>query len=363
MQIAIYGAKALALGMYKAIHELYPETSCIGFLVNSSKNNPWILAGLPVTELEELKKRMVWEKRKSLQILICTPEDIHGEITVYLEQNGFKNYICMDSQKEAILMERYFAKLHIFPSLHTLLEQSNFDKLQICVYQAKFYKDKKLKNSYGIPDWVVPIQVGAALTDIRVADVCDNTGTNISEKNVNYCELTALYWIWKNKLVGMKHIGGEEYYGLFHYRRILDISDDDIRRIAGNDVDVVLSFPTLHEPDISEHHTRYLSEKDWAAMLAALQELEPDYAKAFPDILAQPYLYNYNMMIAKEEVLENYCEWLFPILERTEELSSPKGWERADRYIGYLGENLMTLYFLYNQNRLKIYHTGRLMLT
>ena len=53
------------------------------------------------------------------------------------------------------------------------------------------------------------------------------------------------------------------------------------------------------------------------------------------------------MLIAKKKVFQDYCNWLFPILARTEELSEPKGWERADRYIGYLGENLMTLYFMY----------------
>ena len=57
-----------------------------------------------------------------------------------------------------------------------------------------------------------------------------------------------------------------------------------------------------------------------------------------------------------------YCDWLFPLLSRVEELSEPKGSERADRYIGYLGENLTTLYFMKNKDRLKIAHAGRLML-
>lgn len=42
--------------------------------------------------------------------------------------------------------------------------------------------------------------------------VHDNTGENIADKNGNYCELTALYWMWKN-------LPNEGRYGLCHYRR------------------------------------------------------------------------------------------------------------------------------------------------
>lgn len=371
MQIAIYGAKSLALGMYKAVHEIYPEVPCIGFVVNSAKNNPSTLGGLSVIEMEALKEMILPEEREKLHILICTPEDLHEEITAYLEENGFSSYTCMDSRREAKLMEPYFVRMQAFPSLHCLPvqecdggERINAE-IKLQVYQAKFYRDRALKHTYDIPEWMLPIQVGAALTDTRVADICDNTGDNISSKNVNYCELTALYWMWKNRLLTQEEAedGEEEYYGLFHYRRILDISEDDINRIACNNVDVVVSFPTLHEPDITEHHARYIPESDWEAMRRALEELQPEYASAFADILSQPYMYNYNMLVAKKSVLAGYCAWLFPILERTEALSTPKGWERADRYIGYLGENLMTLYLLYNRERLNIVHTGRLMLT
>lgn len=229
------------------------------------------------------------------------------------------------------------------------------------VYMATFYKDRPLKNRIELPSWVIPIQVGASLSAEKVADVLDNCGENISCKNPNYCELTALYWIWKNCLF-RRAKRTKRYYGLFHYRRWLDINMEDWQRIYDNDVDVVLPYPTVHEPDINEHHARYITEADWEATLQALKECAPEYYTACDWIFSQEYLYNYNILIAEVSVLDEYCGWLFPILERIEKISIPKGEERADRYIGYIGENLLTLYFLYNKDRLKIVHTGRIMI-
>lgn len=45
----------------------------------------------------------------------------------------------------------------------------------------------------------LPIHVGAAIhPDVLTEIQQDNTGDNISELNPYYCELTALYWLWKN---------------------------------------------------------------------------------------------------------------------------------------------------------------------
>lgn len=364
-KIAFYGAKSLALGMYEAVHLLYPKIMCIGFIVTSLDGNPSMLAGKKVWELNDLRNTLSQAEKDALQILIAVPEDIQPAIESHLCKNNFKNYICMDSRKEAKLMEQYFAKKGEFLPLH----REDLRVPSLCVYQAKFYGDKQLKREHKLPKWVIPIQVGAAISTEKICRQQDDQGENISEKNVNYCELTGLYWLWKNRLQTREKIndtipgGIADYYGLFHYRRLLDVSDEDVLRMKERDVDVVLPFPTLHEPDISEHYARYVKESDWKAMRQALLELKPEYSKALERILKQPYFYNYNIIIARKEVLADYCAWLFPILERTEELSVPKGWERADRYIGYLGESLMTLYFLYHQKDFRIFHAGRLMLT
>lgn len=359
MQILIYGARSLALGACKALQLLYPAYHIRGFLVTSMTGNRTALAGLPVWEIRDFTENVCAAGREDYHVLVATPEDLHANIVDTLIAYGYTQYTCLDSVKESKLMERYFKRQGRFLSIHDL--KLGGDGAELCVYMAQFCKDRSLKNSVTFPAWTHPLQVGAALTKMRIAADTDDTGANISAKNVNYCELTALYWMWKNKLEPIQ--GDAEYYGLYHYRRVLDVAEEDLYRLKANDVDVVLPFPTLHEPDALEHHGRYIPESDWNAMLKALAELHPGYARALPDIFARPYLYNYNLILAKRKALADYCAWLFPILERTEALNDPKGWQRADRYIGYLGENLMTLYFMFHQKDLNIYHTGRLMLT
>ena len=67
-------------------------------------------------------------------------------------------------------------------------------------------------KKYWMPedDVYLPIHVGRE-GKADLGYVGDNTGDNISEKNANYCELTGLYWAWKNLKC--------DYIGLCHYRR------------------------------------------------------------------------------------------------------------------------------------------------
>ena len=69
-------------------------------------------------------------------------------------------------------------------------------------------------KQYLMPDkeCYLPVQVGRALHP-DVGYIPDNTGDNISEKNPYYCELTGLYWAWKNLPA--------DVIGLVHYRRYM----------------------------------------------------------------------------------------------------------------------------------------------
>lgn len=346
---AIYGAQMVAVRVYFAIKKLYPHVHIVTFLVSDRAGNPASIDGVPVIELRE------FDETDTL-ILIAAPDVHHEAIIAGLKERSFFNYRCLDSRTEADLLERFYGQEGRFLPLSSFADTAvlPLNSPAISVYMSKFYKDRPLKTAYPPPSWVHTIQAGAALTEERIAEQCDNEGENISAKNPNYSELTATYWIGKH--------AEESYLGLFHYRRVLDVREEDWKRIFENDIDVILPYPSMHLPDIGAHHRRYLKEEDWDAMLQALRELAPAYADALPEIFSDLYLYNFNMLIAKKDIFRKYCDWMFPILARTEELSSPKGWERADRYIGYLGESLTTLFFLYHQKDFKIAHTGCFML-
>ena len=352
MRLVIYGAQGIALGAYNAIKLLHPEKKIACFLVTERGINSATLGGIPVTELSEYIKDKTEEEKANVTVLICTPENVMGSIEKSLDEVGMNNHIRIDSLKWACLQEKAFSLLGTFAPLSTLSVGSK--KSDIEVFKMVHHKDKPLVTNYKDPVYVTLVQVGALLTDIRMTEYTDNQGDNISEKNGDYSELTGLYWIWKNKIKRQD----DTYYGLAHYRRFLELSEDDLLRLADNDIDVVLPYPMPYEPNIEAHHLRYLSDLEWDAVLHALKELQPDYSRAFKDILKQEYFYNYNVILAKKDVLDDYCSWLFPLLFRIEENNDPNKEKEPNRYMGYVGETLETLYFMYNKDKLKIAHTG-----
>ena len=364
---AIFGTQGYALGVYEAIKTLYPDKTVECFLVSEFGGiNPDILCGLPVRTVSELSNSLTKERKSGYEVLIATPDNVQPEIETLLDSYGFVDHTSITSKKWDRLMLDYHSRLGCFKPLASLPIGQNHPLAE--VYMAKHEGDRPLRDDHILSGYITPIQVGSALSNTRVADIVDSEGENISGKNGNYSELTALYWMWKNRLKERTSSAGykdseSNYYGLVQYRRIFSFSDEDLLRLIDNDVDAVLPYPLIYEPDINAHHERYLKTSDWEALLSALHELQPDYAEAFPKILSQRFLYNYNVILAKKPVLRDYCEWLFPILKRTEDLSVPKGSERADRYIGYMAESLETLYFMHNADRLNIAHTGCRMLT
>lgn len=360
----IYGAGIVAMSVYRALKSLYQRTPEY-FLVSEVDGNPVEIDGIPVIPLEKIKETMPLEEIKGLTILIAVPETHHLAIRQSLLGQGAESsrLVFFTNKLENSLMEEYYChekELVTEKDLPESKEQYNDgqDDAENCmVFQAKCHVDKPLAKTVTPEPYIVPIQVGAALTELSIAEYRDDKGDHISDKNPNYCELTATYYAWKNC--------NARYKGLCHYRRVFDLESEKLKNILARteSVDAILPYPSIYYPDIQAEHVRYVKDSDWQAMCRALEEVAPDYFEYYREnFQKEQFFYNFNMLIAKKEIFDDYCSFLFSVLERTEQLTVPRGWERNDRFAGYLGENLTTIYFRKNKDKLKIVHVGKKLL-
>lgn len=177
----------------------------------------------------------------------------------------------------------------------------------------------------------VPVQVGADCNvdrdgnPIDLGFAKDNTGDNISKKNPHFCELTGLYWAWKNL--------DADWLGLVHYRRYFGLRQPK----RGEDLyDCVLTsaqaakllqkhrvlVPTRRKYYIEtlySHyaHTHYAEHLDETRKIIA--EVCPDYLDAFDRVMDRRSGFMFNMCVMERGLMDDYCTWLFDILFRLEE--------------------------------------------
>ena len=99
----------------------------------------------------------------------------------------------------------------------------------------------------------------------------------------------------------------------------------------------------------SHHKILYLDET-----ARVIQEIYPDYAADFQQLVQQKHTYFGNMLIAKKEVYDAYMEWLFSILfevERRVKVEEEDSYHR--RIFGFISEFLQ--YVWIRHNRLRVY--------
>lgn len=364
----IYGTGIVGVSIYVVLKELYRMTP-VSFLVTNGNGNPQQIEQIPVQEAVDASL-------DGNLILVAAPAEHHIAIGQTLRGLGAaeSQIMYVDSALENQIMEDYYRRLPAFETAGELLEKlENTGHVKssnamacgdedlrrmdikagwqdIRVYQAKCHVDRPLASEAAVSAYICPIQVGASLTEQSVADRRDDTGDNISHKNRDYCELTATYHTWKNDT--------SSYKGICHYRRVFALEDVELSLLV-NIADVILPYPTIHFPNIMDQHSRYVGEAEWQALRQAVTECEPAYAAELDQIFSDRYFYNFNMLVARAEVFDEYARWMFSILKRTEEIIEERGILPSKRYAGYLGENLTTFYFRRNRKTLRIVHAGR----
>ena len=173
-------------------------------------------------------------------------------------------------------------------------------------------------------------------------------GDYIDNLNPWYCEITALYNIWKHAT--------EDIVGLCHYRRyfIHDnhiMTKDDAEKLLNNH-DIIMYKWSDESAFDAMTNTGKLDE-----LKLAINLIEKTYGKEMHDFIEDKMktkgVYEGNMFICHKELIDEYCEFLFPLLAKFDEVHK----FRINRIDGYIAEYLFGPWMQWKQK--KIYDCPR----
>ena len=213
------------------------------------------------------------------------------------------------------------------------------ENIQVYVVSHALEDLKKIKSN----DIYVPLFVGCNGQN-NYGYCSDDTGENISSKNNTYCELTGLYWMWKNSKA--------DIIGLVHYRRYFAkrkygkrLEKEDLDQIFQK-YDIILPKRTTSLfKNVYEDYAHWNYAKDLDLCKEAISNQCPEYVESFDKVMESNSLYYYNMFIAPKEIIFKYCDWVFPILEEVEKKVDMAGYDDYQKRIyGFLTERLFDVW-------------------
>lgn len=227
-------------------------------------------------------------------------------------------------------------------------------KILVCCHKLDFYKTSEI---------YLPIQVGKAISKVNLDIQGDNEGSSISDKNESYCELTGIYWAWKN----LKDV---DYIGLCHYRRYFDFNHIGRKafplttiktgQLETLDLNIsskaeswlkkggcIIAKPQHLYTSLYLHYCEGHYSSDFKVLGDVIREtLSPEYNKGFWNYIVGSNRFSpFNMFIMSWKQFDAYCSWLFPLLEEVEKRLDISHYSPVQKRVyGYLAERLLNLY-------------------
>ena len=204
-----------------------------------------------------------------------------------------------------------------------------------------------------LPNFSTFIQAGAALSEVKMCELRDNVGDNISHKNEFYCELTALYWIWKNENL-------TDYVGFNFYSRVFNFDEKQLSYILSSGIDAivpeaVILSPLRLLPKIQPRNNEMIED----FLERAIAKTDSSYLNTFKTLGKEGVILPSNIFILRRDIFCNYCQFVFAVLEEYENLLSEFGKTIPPRHIGYMCEQLQSIWFLKHSSELNILFAPR----
>ncbi|WP_165173311.1 DUF4422 domain-containing protein [Adlercreutzia sp. ZJ242] len=194
-------------------------------------------------------------------------------------------------------------------------------------------------------DCYVPVQVGSVGKEPIDGFLRDDTGDSISEKNPNYCELTGLYWAWRN-------LGGD-HLGLAHYRRHFAARSTGGKRtrvatgeqLADAAAATGIVLPKQRNYYIETNYSQYIHahhEEDLETTRDIIARRDPKMLWKYDEIMNRTHGHRFNMFVMRRDLADAWCEWLFGILFELEGRLDITDYSPNDaRVFGFVSERLL----------------------
>lgn len=417
-EIILYGAGPVAEKLCRYIRRTWPENRVVCFAVTDARGQKTFLENIRVYPVEDALSQFpeaeIWiaaqEKHHAgianvLNTLNRTPartfgfqevsellkqecmrqirencggaaveedEKDYSMLNIYTEsgKNLFKLFPMTAAPLEASELRylhsdsllRDFTQLYgAYPAAPQIGQAGILGKERLYLGAASSGRDQPLRHGLETGPWLKRIFCGSATLDkgkkaelqqtLGSAVSFDDEGENISSDNSNCSELTATYWLWKN-------VTDYDYLGVCHYRRRFILDSRMQSMIGSGEVDVILPTPRLTFPPVREffldRSMTSMSDLDLELMLRGIERLGGGWMDCTQKLLGAYFHFPNNMLIAKREVFSEYCGWLFSILLDIDAYYKGRGIIRHDRYLGYIGEILTSLFFAYYHKKYKM---------
>lgn len=233
-----------------------------------------------------------------------------------------------------------------------------------------------------------PVRCGAVFDKENPMNIAgDDTGDNISERRMSFCEFTVQYWAWKNMDC--------DYYGLCHYRRYLSFAEKryktdeynfiyvpiltpsskskfgllDKNKIASliSDFDMIVSeyadvknipTPCGKKQTVRElwdaHDNVFFEKETIDLMFELIDEKSPEYSKSAREYFNGGQHRGFNCYIMKKALFNRLCEFQFPIMFEIEKRVNTTGYtqtmKRTPAFIGEMLYGIFTYHVINYEN-------------
>ena len=236
-------------------------------------------------------------------------------------------------------------------------------------------------------DILLPIHVGSINSNLNLGIQRDDDGENISAKNNQYSELTAVYWAWKN-------LKKTDYIGLAHYRRMPSFRRSSIKNSLINNIRYIIyrffygplipgketikwhelittrsrlsnNFDTLNLIDCQEktmyvprpikfsnnstksYFNKFVSDELFKLTQELIAIYFPEIEMYYEKQLKSNKVYPCNIFIFNHLIFDEYSNFIFTILFELEKKLETLNVHLFPRTIGYIGEVLTSTFIFY----------------